>query len=246
MRKVAIICPKGGTGKTSLTIALAVEHARTAASTSAPYIIDTTPEASAHRWSRIRVKNYPDQQISCIPCPAADIDRALTSLAVNQRPTPSLVLIDTAGGAYETMSYVIRRADLILIPFRATALDINTLESLKNFLNEHEQLPRSVVVLTCIQKRRIARAEQWRRVFTGGRKPIPTIKQCITQLTVWEDSYLLGLGPQEYGKAATRCRTGEEIASVYTEIREFMDQHDHSRSSTTVHPSRTRQHQQIT
>ena len=114
MRTVALISQKGGSGKTTLAVALAVAHE---AGGGAAVVIDCDPQGSAGVWSELRGGDSPPVVATRPPGLARSLDKA-------RRAGVSLALIDLApqeaGGAVEAA----RRADLVLVPCRPSAVDL--------------------------------------------------------------------------------------------------------------------------
>ena len=109
-----MISQKGGSGKTTLALALAVAHQRAGGQAA---VIDLDPQGSATVWGRLR-GGAPPKVVSAHPPRLA---RALTSVA---HDGTTFAVIDTApreaGGGVEAA----RLADLVLIPCRPAAVDL--------------------------------------------------------------------------------------------------------------------------
>jgi chromosome partitioning protein len=117
MRSIALLSQKGGSGKTTLGIHLAV--ASEAAGERA-CLIDTDPQGSAIAWRQARQLNRP-HVVSATP---STIGRMLEDA---RQDGVSLVVIDTAPHLQPGTSQVIAQADLLLIPCRPSALDLATI-----------------------------------------------------------------------------------------------------------------------
>lgn len=119
MKIVAIISQKGGAGKTTLAVHLATAAA--AAGHSAA-VIDLDPQATAASWGDRRTAAVPE----VISGQAARLP-ALVS-AARQNDADFLVL-DTAPNADQVVSLAARAADLVLIPCRPAAFDLEAIET---------------------------------------------------------------------------------------------------------------------
>jgi chromosome partitioning protein len=117
MRTVAILSQKGGTGKTTLALHLAVA-AETAGHRTV--VIDLDPQASAAAWKDSRPGDTP----VVVPVPAARLPQALHAA---QEGGADLVVIDTAPHASEVALAAAEAAHLVLIPCRAGILDIRAI-----------------------------------------------------------------------------------------------------------------------
>ena len=114
MLTIAIVSQKGGVGKTSLALNLAVaaELAGHAA-----LIVDLDPQASAAAWADSRIADTP-------VVVSAQAARLAEVLSTARKYGASLCLIDTAPHAESPALAAARAADLILVPCRASILDL--------------------------------------------------------------------------------------------------------------------------
>ena len=116
-RTLAVVGQKGGSGKTTLALSLAVAHERAGGVAA---VIDLDPQGSAAAWGRLRGAEPP------VVVPAHP-PRLARVVGASSGAGASLVVIDTApreaGGAAEAA----RLADLVLIPCRPSAVDLATI-----------------------------------------------------------------------------------------------------------------------
>ncbi len=116
MLKVAVIAQKGGVGKTTLTLHLAVEAAKSARVA----IIDMDPQASAAQWSDTRDARQP----TVVACPPA---RLTTVLHTVRRDGADIAFIDTAPAVESPALAAVRAADFCLIVSRPGILDLRSI-----------------------------------------------------------------------------------------------------------------------
>jgi chromosome partitioning protein len=117
MRTICLLAQKGGTGKTTLSLHLAVlarEQGRDVA------IIDIDPQASASAWKRRRGDEMPE----VLRHDAADLHRVL---AVLDQQDKDLVLLDTAPHSSYEAAAAAKLADLVLIISRPAILDLEAI-----------------------------------------------------------------------------------------------------------------------
>lgn len=114
MKTLAIICQKGGVGKTTLAVnlAVAVQEAGFAAA-----IADTDPQASCCFWSDTRAKG----DIPIQPVFPVRLEHSLKAL---DQAGCDLAIIDTPPHAKDVSSQAIALADFVLIPTKLAAFDI--------------------------------------------------------------------------------------------------------------------------
>jgi chromosome partitioning protein len=119
MQTIGVLSQKGGAGKTTLSVHLAVaaqqEGYRVA-------IIDLDPQATARKWGDKRQKAEPEV--------VGDHAERLPQLAEAARANGAdLLVIDTAPNADRASLAAARLADLILIPCRPAAFDLEAIEA---------------------------------------------------------------------------------------------------------------------
>jgi len=117
MHTVAILSQKGGTGKTTIALHLAVaaEHAGQAAA-----VIDLDPQASAAGWKDSRAGETP----VVVSVPAARLSQALQ---VAEEAGAAMTVIDSAPHSSDVALAAAEAADLILIPCRPGILDLRAI-----------------------------------------------------------------------------------------------------------------------
>src|SRR5262245_42706658 len=118
MDVIAVIAQKGGTGKTTLTLALAVA-AQLAGKVAE--IVDLDPHATASNWSDRREMDSP-VVVSAQPARLPHV------LASAEASGAALVLIDTPPRAEQAALAAAKAAHLILIPCRPAIYDLERSE----------------------------------------------------------------------------------------------------------------------
>ena len=119
MQTLALVCQKGGAGKTTLAIHLAAEAAAHGLRT---LLLDLDPQASAARWADRRKPGAIDVDVT-VESPAR-LDAALLQA---EREGYDLVVLDTAPHADQAALRVARLTDLVLIPVRPSILDLDAM-----------------------------------------------------------------------------------------------------------------------
>jgi chromosome partitioning protein len=119
MRTVAIISQKGGSGKTTIAVHLAVCSERHGKATA---ILDMDPQGSASVWRARRQANTPDV-VSATPAQLPSL------LKQGREAGAQLVVIDTAPHTATIAATVAQFADLVLIPCRPSTFDLAAIDS---------------------------------------------------------------------------------------------------------------------
>lgn len=117
MNTLAIVSRKGGAGKTTLAVHLAVAAEAHGIATA---LFDLDPQASAALWSDHRGENIP----AVVPAQAPRLPALLAQARQNEA---DLVIIDTAPHADGIASEAAAHSDAILIPCRPSAFDLDAI-----------------------------------------------------------------------------------------------------------------------
>ena len=126
MKTIALVTQKGGSGKSSLAIGLAVAAQQEGERV---FLLETDKQGTVTSWGLRRAAEEPGMdRVSGGP----ELEKALRLL---EREGYSLAIIDTAGTHSVTVTAAIRLADLCLIPARPSPADIEaanpTLEAIR-------------------------------------------------------------------------------------------------------------------
>jgi chromosome partitioning protein len=198
MKVVAIISQKGGAGKTTVATLLA-----TAASLAGyrAAIVDLDPQGTAASWGDRRVAEEPEVvsgQAIRLP--------ALVSAA--EQNGADFLVIDTAPNADQTASLAARAADVVLIPCRAAAFDLEAIETTL-LLSKTAGKP-AYVVLNAVPPRSAIGKEAAAGLVERGAQVAPYL---LSQRAAFAHAVIDGRTAQEFepeGKAAA------EVAALYT------------------------------
>jgi chromosome partitioning protein len=197
MKIVAIISQKGGAGKTTLAVHLA---AAAAAAGHTAAIIDLDPQATATSWG--------DRRLAASPEVVSGQAVRLPALvnAARQNGADFLVL-DTAPNADQTASLAARAADVVLIPCRASAFDLEAIET--TLMLAKSAAKPAYVVLNAVPPRSSIGKEAASGLAARGAQVVP---HQLTHRAAFTHGVIDGRTAQEFepqGKAA------EEIEQLY-------------------------------
>ena len=120
MKTMALIAQKGGTGKTTIAVHIAVCAMRHNLKTA---LIDIDPQASAYRWNESRPD---DRKLDAIRGEAGQIPAFLKQAKAGGI---DLVIIDTAPHSDSAAAIAAQLADLVLIPCRPARFDLDAIAS---------------------------------------------------------------------------------------------------------------------
>jgi len=139
MKTVAIICQKGGVGKTTLATALAVAAQRDGKTAA---VFDIDPQASAAFWRDMRTAEAP-AVVSVQPVRLGHMLKAAAEAGTD------LVVVDVPPIAKDTAFQAAEHADFILIPTKPAVLDVMAATETFKLVKRATEPPRpSAVVVT--------------------------------------------------------------------------------------------------
>jgi chromosome partitioning protein len=119
MRTIAVISQKGGAGKTTLALHIAVAAELAGYST---VLIDMDPQGTAEAWSEWRKEAPP----TVIPAKTATLARTLARAAEHGA---EFAVIDTPPLAEAEARTAAKSADLVLVPCRPNAFDLHSIRT---------------------------------------------------------------------------------------------------------------------
>lgn len=119
MKVIAIVSQKGGVGKTTIATHLAVAAERASLTTA---LFDTDPQASAMKWGALR-KDTPPEAFAALPPVLRD------QIAKIAKAGADFAVIDTPPNADAAGSHAAKAADLVLIPCKASYLDLDAIRA---------------------------------------------------------------------------------------------------------------------
>ncbi|MGE0290004.1 MAG: ParA family partition ATPase [Hyphomicrobiaceae bacterium] len=200
MKTIALLSQKGGSGKTTISLNLAI--AATLKGESA-VVIDLDPQQSAARWSRLRSADAPVILPGHGPNLADLIARARDGGA-------DLVIIDTAPKSESTSLIAAKLADLVLIPCQPSNLDLDAIADTVNIATL-AGTPATFVLNNCRASSGLA--DQAEEALAGYRLPIAPVR--LGNRVAYVKSLADGQGVLEH---EPRGRAAHEITQLFGAI----------------------------
>jgi chromosome partitioning protein len=203
MKTIALIAQKGGTGKTTLALSLAVAAEQTG---KVPVIIDLDPQATACNWSDRRKADTP----IVIDAQPARLSNALAKAA---QGGIDLALIDTPARSEQASLAAAKAADLVLIPCRPQIYDLETIPSTQELLALAGGTA-ALVILNAIPARGSRHEQAAGAIEDLG---LCVCSVALGQRAAFGDAAALGLTVLEYepkGKAASETQQAYKVISL--------------------------------
>lgn len=202
MKVLSVISQKGGSGKTTLVVSLAVEAIHAGKQV---VIVDLDPQASAANWGDRRGEDMPPTVVSC---QASRLEKVL-STAKSQGV--EFVVVDTPGKSAEAAIAAAKWADHVLIPVEPHMSSLETLASVGEILALAGK-PNATVVINRAPPLGKRHEDASQALTSQGFTVAPIT---LFQRAAYSDSTNLGSTAGEYepsGKAAS------EVALLYDYI----------------------------
>lgn len=214
MHTIALIAQKGGTGKTTLALCLATAAAKAGLTT---LVIDLDPQATACNWSDRRKQENP----LVIDAQPARLPQALEKA---EEGGVDLVIIDTPARSSETALAAARVADLVLIPCRPQAYDLETIPNTKEILALAGDKP-ALAILNAIPSRgdRHLQATEFLRSLQ-----VPVCPVTIGHRASFGDAGAMGMTPIEHDPSSSAA---EEIIQIYKYTIRLLDSRANGKQS---------------
>lgn len=195
MQTLAVIAQKGGTGKTTLALSLAVVAEAAGRSV---LVVDLDPQASACRWGDRRSADAP----AVMDAQPARLGAALAKAA---QAGIELVIVDTPARVEQAAAEAAKAADLVLIPCKPSILDLETLRTTAELVQGRAKRP-PVVILNAVPAQG-NRHEQAAEAIAGMGLMVCPVH--VGQRVAFEYAAQAGLSVTEYepdGRAASDIR----------------------------------------
>ncbi|PVE24150.1 cobyrinic acid a,c-diamide synthase [Microvirga sp. KLBC 81] len=195
MHIVSFVTQKGGTGKSSLAVSLAVAAAESGLKV---VVLDIDPQGTTGEWYKRRTAEAPEVHSlawTYLPSRLYTFDRQGYDLAI----------VDTPGADSHAASEAMRQAHFCLLPVRPSVADIEASKPTVRYLNERDK-PFAFVLNQCPTGGRTSRTSNARMALQLlGSLCDPTLAHRSDHV----DALASGLGVTEFnpfGKAADEVR----------------------------------------
>jgi chromosome partitioning protein len=198
MDVIAVIAQKGGVGKTTLTLSLAVAAQRSGKTAA---IVDLDPQATACNWGDRRGSDTP-VIVSAQPARLPQVLKAAEAAGAQ------FVVVDTPPRAEQAAMMAAKAANLILIPCRPAVFDLDTVSTTLELIR-HAGDQAVAAILNGVPPRG-SKGEQAADVIKGLQ--ILVCPATFGHRAAFSDSGAVGQSAQEYDP---NSKAADEIERVY-------------------------------
>jgi chromosome partitioning protein len=200
MKIWSIVNPKGGAGKTTLALHLAIA----AAEDLKVLVIDLDSQESAERWHAIRQRSTGSKDDPSIA--AGPYTKLADMLRTAKRLGADLVLIDTPPRLDKAIAATIAPASLVLVPLRTSILDLQALQDCARVVDKARA--KTVVILNAVPTDRSRETAVKDAVRYAGRHELEVLPERLSD----SQAYAQGL---KSGRSVTETnRNGKEAKEI--------------------------------
>lgn len=227
MKTITLIGQKGGTGKTTMTLALAVAAVQSGFSA---VIIDTDPQQSALNWKKRRKEGAGPVVVAC------DADRLAGVLKECRKNGADYVFIDTPGKLADRPGEITpaaikaaKAADLVLIPVRQQIFEIETIAPARDVIKAAGN-PRAAVIINGAHPNTRNPADAMRQLVAGA-FGLPVASAYLCHRHAFAAAPATGQGPQE---SEPDSRAAEEAAALFSYVHNATNPESHNMTERTA------------
>jgi chromosome partitioning protein len=186
MPVISFANPKGGSGKSTLVLVLALELSRQGASLA---VVDADPNAVIADWAARRVKDGLQVPFSVVSRPK---EGEMVATIGQLTQTHDWVLVDLEGTASRLLSRALARSHLVLIPLNPSPIDARlAAAAVQLVLEESEALERSIpyrLVYSCYPAAVATRS--FKRIDSEIRaEQLPLLNEGLVQRAAFRDIF---------------------------------------------------------
>ena len=209
MKTLALLARKGGAGKTTLAVHLAVIAAQTGRRV---LLVDTDPQRSTAAWWRSRPADMPE----LVECEASGLPAVLKAA---EEAGVDLAVVDTRPSVEADTAAVAKLADLVLIPTRPAILDLRAIGATVQVVQTAKRP--SLIVLNAAPPPRgstqAAITAEARRALAAY--PVPVAPVAIASRAALSHALVGGLAVTEFEPAG---KASVEMQALFTIVRKAL------------------------
>jgi chromosome partitioning protein len=206
MKVWSIVSQKGGSGKTTLALQLAIAAARSRK----VLVIDLDPQQSAERWHTIRQRATGSKDDPSIA--AGPYQKLADMLKTASRLGAELVLIDTPPKLDRAIIPAVKAASTVVVPLKSGILDLQALEDSLDLINLGKARNRAVVILNAVPAGRQKETAVKESLRAASRLKLEVLAEQLSDLPALAQGLKTGRGVTETERHGTAAK---EVTALF-------------------------------
>lgn len=206
MKVWSIVSQKGGSGKTTLALHLAIAAAKDLK----VLVIDLDPQQSAERWHALRQRATGAKDDPSIA--AGPYQKLPDMLRTARKLGAELVLIDTPPKLDKAIVPSLTAATMVLVPLKSSILDLQALEDCADLVNLAKVRSKTVVILNAVPAGRTKEATVKESLRHASRSRLEVLSERLSELPAFSQGLKSGRGVTETEKNGAAAK---EITALY-------------------------------
>jgi len=200
MKVWSIVSQKGGGGKTTLALQLAIA----AAEDLKVLVIDLDSQQSAERWHAIRQRTTGNKDDPSVA--AGNYTKLPEMLRTAKKLGAELALIDTPPKLDKAITAALGPATLALIPLKTSILDLQALQDCVRIVNFVNARSKTVVVINAVPAGRSREAAVKEALRYASRHELEVMPERLSDLTAFAQGLRNGRGVTETERNGTAAK----------------------------------------
>ena len=204
---VAVFSNKGSSGKTTMAVHLALAWAKGARTA----LLDVDPQGTASEWLKRRSAELKGPL--AVPCPGREAVEQALRLAREEQY--KYIVLDLPPHSSAQIAWLLREADLIVVPTRATAADLVTIKQTVDLV--HAAKRKAGFVLNAFRPH-LVEAKEIAPILAGYQLPVIT---AFGDRIAYSRGLPEGLGGHELGDEMAEqevARLGKKVLQAYADL----------------------------
>lgn len=206
MKVWSIVSQKGGSGKTTLALHLAIAAAKDLK----VLVIDLDPQQSAERWHALRQRATGAKDDPSIA--AGPYQKLPDMLRTARKLGAELVLIDTPPKLDKAIVPSLTAATMVLVPLKSSILDLQALEDCADLVNLAKVRSKTVVILNAVPTGRTKEATVKESLRHASRSRLEVMSERLSEMPSFSQGLKSGRGVTETEKNGAAAK---EITALY-------------------------------
>ena len=206
MKVWSIVSQKGGSGKTTLALHLAIAASKDLR----VLVIDLDPQQSAERWHTIRQRVTGSKDDPSIA--AGPYQKLPDMLRTAKKLGADLVLIDTPPKVDKAISASLAAATMVLVPAKSSILDLQALEDSVDVVELAKARSKTVIILNAVPIGRTREATIKEVLRYANPHKLEILAERLSELPAFSQGLKSGRGVTEAERNGTAAK---EISAVF-------------------------------